>query len=513
MSKTRFRSESDFRAFKTTIVLTTLAICVFLFTTLAGAAKPDTIISRHISAVGGRGKIKSVRNFTIEGRAVFYGILSTVTFRGIYQDYFEMKIKNDIFEVVRFRSPKGEFIKTADGVVRELSGHDSEGLYALSAIFNYAYIKDMSLPLVPESEVDPEVFTMDTGANFGTVITLDPETNLIISIALETGGGAQKILFEDYASMGGVNFPEKLIFMGETKMALDVESLKINSELKPEDFVPPAESTKTLFLNNSAEVEIALNRINNQRGQGVQYIALNASLGGTKKKIIFDTDWGGLPVVDKGAGELPGEAFEHRTDFAFAHFYISRPLDLTFGAIKTKLKIKTPVFVSEEIGKLFGEKKAPADGLLGYSLMAKNPVGLNLKENKLTIYNRENFTVPDGAKKVRMIIDGGRPVVSGVVDGVSGTIVIDTGFGGFGYIFNKSGDKKLFEVEGGGIIYTAKSLNFGGIVFEDAGLELTAADASHPDLIIVGVGLSFLEKFNVIFDYAGGVLYLSPIGE
>ena len=509
MSKTRFRSEYDFRVFKTTIVLITLSIMMFVFTTFAGAAKPDTIISRHINAVGGRGKVKSVRNFTIEGTAVFYGIPSTVTFRGIYQDYFEMKIKNDIFEVVRFRSPKGEFIRTADGVVRELSGFDSEGLYALSAIFNYAYIKDMSLPLVPESEVDPKVFTMDTGANFGTVITLDPETHLIINIALETGGGAQKILFEDYASMSGVNFPEKLVFVGETTMILNVESLRINPGLKPEDFAPPAENMETFLFSNSADVEFTLNPI---KDQGNQYIALNANLGGAKKKFILDTDWGGLPVVNKGAGKLPGEAFKYRTDFASALLYISRPLDLTFGVLKTKLKIKTPVFVSDEIEVFFGEKKAPAEGLLGYSLMAKNPVGLNLKENKLTIYNRENFTGPVGAKKVRMIIDGGRPVVSGVVDGVSGAIVIDTGFGGFGYIFQKSGDKKRFEGESGGIC-SVKSLNFGGMVFKDVGLKLSPADTSHPDSIIGGLGLSFLEKFNVIFDYEGGVLYLLPIEE
>ncbi|MBN1572844.1 MAG: hypothetical protein JW984_06560 [Deltaproteobacteria bacterium] len=500
---------SGFKAMSLSLFLTLLFLTAFtlvslLFPVGADATNPETVISRHISAVGGRGKIKSVDSFAISGTADFYGIPGTVTIRGIYKDYFEVKIENEIFEAVWFRSPAGVFVKTADGAVNKLSGLDSESLYALSAVFNYAYIKDMTIPLMPEREDDPEVFTMDTGANFGTEIRLDPETHLIKGLAMETGGGKFEVSFEDYKSMAGVKFPGRLIFAGKTTMVLNVESLKLNPGLKACDFPPPVESGGASFTDGAEAVELILSKI---KGKGGEYIALNVNIGGIGKKFILDTGWGSLPAVDAGRGDCPGEIFDHRTDSGGAPFCVTRPLDLTLGLMRKKLEITSALFATEELGMIVGERGVSVKGVIGYTLMAKNPVRLDLAGGKLTIYDRKGFTPPEGARKLRIAVDGGVPLVSGVVDGVSGSFAVDTGFGGFGFIVKKEG------VEGEGDAYAAGSLNIGGMVFENVDLDQVSRRDCLPESTVGGLGLSFLERYDLIFDYEGGVLYLIPLKE
>ncbi|GEM_PF-2504091 len=477
---------------------------VLLFPSGADATNPDTVISRHISAVGGRGKIKSVKSFVISGTSDLYGVPGTVTIRGIYKDYFEIRIENEIFDAVWFRSPAGVLAKTADGAMNKLSGLDSESLYALSAVFNYAYIRDMAIPLVPEREDDPEVFTMDTGANFATAITLDPETHLIKSLAMETGGGKLKVSFEDYRQMDGVKFPGILIFSGLTTMVLNVESLKLNTGLEPCDFPPPVEGGGLSFAEGADAIELSLSKI---KGKGSEYMAFSVNIGGIGKRFILDTGWGGIPAVDTGRGDCPGDAFEQRTDSGGATFCVTRPLGLALGSMRKKLNITSPLFVTEELGMIVGEGAVSFKGVIGYTLMAKAPVGLDLKGGKLTIYDRNSFTPPEGARKVRIVVDGGVPLVSGVVDGAPGSFIIDTGFGGFGYIVKESGP------EGEGDKYIAGSLNVGGIVFEDVELDPISRNDNLPASTIGGLGLAFLERYNIIFDYEGGILYLTPLNE
>ena len=479
-----------------------LAVTVILISGLifgsALASDPDTIMSRHIRALGGRGTIKALKDFQIEGSADYYGIPSKVTIRGIYSDYFEVIISNDTFEVVQMRSPEGDFIKTADGSVIKPMGLDMAALFALSSIFNYAYIVDMSLPLIPETEEDPRVFTMDTGSNFGTVIVFDAETYLIERIEMETGSGKLTVSFSDYEKMSGIQFPKSLLFSGATEMNLTIESFVTNEGLTSADFPPPSKGPGIVSPIDTGTVPLKMK-------DGL--ITFDVKIGGGIA-VLLDSAWGDLPVIggepDDPAG---GEHFACRICLRGRSTIINALVEKNREVKIKELSISSPLIYTTEMEAITG-----FDAIFGYTLFARAPVGIAINRGEMTIYSDLDFTPPDGAKKVRLTIDGGRPLIDGVIDGEFGSLIIDTGYPGFGYVIRPVSDMpEGTEDTGENEKYTTSSINAGGVVFEGVELELIESPLSYPSSVIGALGVGFIEDFDeVIFDYQEGILYLVP---
>ncbi len=484
-------------------------ISILFFVQPSLSSDPDTIMARHFRALGGIGKVKYIRDVKIDMTGSVMGIPSNIVIRGIYPDSFELSIKNESFEVVWFKSPKGEFLKTADGTVRSLSGLDSGGFYALSSIFNYAYINDMSLPLIPESEVDPKVFTMDTGANFGTKITLDPDTYLIKTIEMETGRGGLVIYFYDYKAMDGINFPARILFSADTDMELIVKDFRVNEGLKPSDFIPPAEGAAPLFPPGTDTIDLNLGLENG-------HVTFTSSVNNSNTKFVLNSGWGDLPLFGEKVADVAGEKFPYRGGLAEVEAEVGGVSEISIGnssgfGEKGHFTIYSPVLITDKIEDISGIGKN-FDALIGYTLFARAPVGLDIRRGRLSIYNRDRFSPPEDAKKIRLVIDGGIPLVAGKLDGKFGMWVLDTGYPGFGYVTPENISGQSPDVGEGDVSKTcnADSINVGGLVFEGVDLDVLEPPKSYPSQILGALGVEFLKEFFVIFDYRGEIAYFVP---
>jgi hypothetical protein len=507
-----------FTLYRGSLAIVFLILLVLFLPQNTFPSDPDTIMARHIRAIGGRGKIKYLRDFTIKGHGDVYGVPSDITITGIYPDYYEECIKNGLFEIVWFRSPAGEFLKTIDGSVRKLTGLDREGFYARSYIFNYAYITDMSLPLIPEMEVDPTVFTMDTGANFGTVITLDPETYLIDTISMETGSGTLDIAFFEHTAMGGITFPKRIGFYDETHRELFVDELAIDTGLATAGFTPPVEDREVAPCIGADAIDIPMSMDSG-------YVTLGASVDGKKTTFVLDSAWGGPPVL-KGracAGTIGGvdyADFIYRGGSFDTSISIGKNSEIAFESSSPfgrsdECSLRSVVFVSSDLDGIKDTDKI-GDGILGHTFFSSFPVGIDIARGKLEIYNRDSFAPPENAKKIRLTIDGGRPLIAGRFNGEYGMWVIDTAYPGYGYV-PITEDKMVGSdgetAPGGASEKTTgpcvvDSINVGGIVFKNPDLIYDDPPPSYPSLILGVLGTEFLKNFTIIFDYGQGIAYI-----
>ena len=408
----------------------------------------------------------------------------------MYPDYFEERVTCDRFEVVLLRSPAGEYKKSADGIVRKLSGLDREALVALSYVFNYAYLIDMSLPLIPECENDPRVFTMDTGANFGTKITLNSETNLIDSVSLKTGSGELLVSFCDYAPTNGLKIPRRMVFSGTTDMEVNDISIKINTSPAPRDFAPLAETPHVPAKTEAFSIPL-------KSKDGLFFV--EGTLGKKPVRFLFDTAWGELPVAKAAESASMGEMpFLARFTSTESTLFISTPADITF--LSGAFGMRSPVFIAEKIREFTGENTG-IDAAIGHTLIALYPVTVDLARGELIFFPAKSFFPPKDVKKIRLTVDGGRPLVIGSVDGRCGMFVLDSTHPGFGSLL----DIPTNEISKSGV----KIINIGGIVFDNETLGFAPKMPSYPDNAI-GVlgGRDSLKNSPSPSTMKNGILYL-----
>jgi hypothetical protein len=345
---------------------------------------------------------------------------------------------------------------------------------------------------------------MDTGANFGTIITLDPETYLIDTIEMETGRGGLVIYFFDYKAMDGIKFPERILFSGDTDIELFVNAYGVNEGLKPTDFVSPVEGAIPIFSPGMDQIDL------NLTSEG-GHLTFNSRVNNNNTKFVLSSGWGDLPLFAKRVTSAAGEKFAYRGGLAEVEAEVGGVSEISIGnssgfGDKGHFTIRSPILMTDEIEKISGIGKN-SDAIIGYTLFARAPVGLDIGRGKLFIYNREKFSPPGDAKKIRLTIDGGIPLVAGKLNGKFGMWVLDTGYPGFGYIAPEN-----LPAESGDVSKTcnADSINVGGLVFEGVDLEVSEPPKSYPSQILGALGTNFLKEFFVVFDYEGEVAYFVP---
>ncbi|MBN1883652.1 MAG: hypothetical protein JW885_15900 [Deltaproteobacteria bacterium] len=473
---------------RTLLVLVTITAASAL-SPAARALDPDTVMARHISALGGRGVVWSIDDFTITLEGIYMGFPATMTIRGMYPDCYEEVLTTEHFEIRAIHTTEGTRLVTADGQVIEPEGLDREALAARAAVFNYAYIRDMSIPLLPDSQDTPTGFTMDTGANFGTHIIFNPETYLIDGFSLCTGTENLTVFFSEYDTFEGVTFPGVIDVRGDTEMTLRTRSVLFNSGLQPSDFILPAESAPA----PATTVRISLNATRKSP-------IIPVKAGNKSSDLLLDTTWETLPVIPNMAGPS-GDVFSYRHDGETVFLRATPPVSLKLG----DLSFDTPLLTTDGASPLFDALPDGADGVIGGMLLLLGPVMIDPGNSEVTLFDRESFSPPSFGKKTRLTVEGSTPLVAGTAGGVYGFWIIDTGFDGFGYLADAGPGEDLPQQEGDVFV---GDINVGGVVLE--GVTLTTRGYVSPTLpdVLGGLGVEFLESVPIVLDYREGVIYL-----
>jgi len=481
------------RPFRTILVLLCAIGVITALSPAARALDPDTVMARHISALGGRGVVWSIDDFTITLEGTYLGYPATMTIRGVYPDYYEETIATEYFETRAIYTPEGTRLVTADGLVIEPEGLDREAIAARSAVFNYAYLRDMSIPLLPDEPDAPTGFTMDTGANFGTHIIFNPETYLIDGFSMSTGTEVLTVFFAEYDTFDGLTFPDVMDVRGDTAMTLRTTSVLLNTGLAPEDFPLPTETEGV----PGETIKIPLNA----SGNGV---IIPVKAGNKSADLLLDTTWEALPVMPNMPGDK-GKVFfySHDEETLFLQAMPSVSLELD------GLNFDTPILTGDGGSPFFSTLPAGADGVIGGMLLFRGPMLIDPGAGEAVLYDRASFTPPSG-KKTRLTVEGTTPLVAGTAGGVYGFWVIDTGYDGFGYLADTGPGADLSPGEDTDIF--TGDINVGGVVVEDVTLETGGYVSSALPDVLGGLGMECLRRLPMILDYREGIIYLMEAG-
>ncbi len=159
-------------------------------------------------------------------------------------------------------------------------------------------------------------------------------------------------------------------------------------------------------------------------------------------------------------------------------------------------------------------------GLLGYDFLARFPVLVNYRQKKLTVYNPDSFSPPNGGKEVDFYLTMQVPTVSGELNGITGDFIVDLG-NSLGLIIHNrfmrdnnllgtlddiQDNNKLFGGIGGAVggknAYAA-TFKMGEIMFNS--LRVILPDSSQglagSGKLAGNIGNMMLENFLVLFDY------------
>ena len=162
-------------------------------------------------------------------------------------------------------------------------------------------------------------------------------------------------------------------------------------------------------------------------------------------------------------------------------------------------------------------------GLLGYDFLASGIIGIDFKQQTVTVYPRGTFAPAAlGLKPMHVLLDDRVPRVPAAMEGVSGWFLMDTGsFASIVYpnYLNKlraqlvDADYGSIEVAGGYVpvsVYAIAGLSFGPIRFDRAQIlspRTSTFDLTDYDGIL---GRDVLSDYAIYFDYSQGTVYLKP---
>ena len=169
---------------------------------------------------------------------------------------------------------------------------------------------------------------------------------------------------------------------------------------------------------------------------------------------------------------------------------------------------------------------APIDGIIGYEVLARFAARIDLVHLRVQLA-RDARDLEPGGVAVRMSLDDRQPQVDGALDGIPGTMTIDTGSAGSVDVespFVAAHDlrARMHAVAGGtasgvggavhGAVARAKELRLGSVVVPSPLVFLTdeRAGGYADPTIAANIGNQVLRRFALVLDYRNATIRFEP---
>lgn len=209
---------------------------------------------------------------------------------------------------------------------------------------------------------------------------------------------------------------------------------------------------------------------------------------------------------------------------------ISAPLDLNLtSAVHGNMRAAV---LDDDAFDLSGLTGMPVYGIIGYELFSSFIVRINYASSVITLYRSETAYIPRRGDKIPITIEENKPYIKGEVKLASGRkrtakLIIDTGAGH--PLSLETYEKVPFELppeyisanlgvgisgEISGYIGRIFSLKLGRYELKNVITSFPDYSSAASKVIAVNrngnIGNGILKRFNVVFDYNRGKLYLHP---
>ncbi|HEX3549367.1 MAG TPA: retropepsin-like aspartic protease [Candidatus Elarobacter sp.] len=325
---------------------------------------------------------------------------------------------------------------------------------------------------------------------------------------LHVGPWTERIAFSDYRTASGFTVPGTITDASENgTWTAHVVAVDTPRTLAASVFAPPPPPDDAV-LHGVATLPIL-------PGSGYPIVAVSVD-NGPPMRFVIDTGGqnaiatqaarrAGLTVV--GSGTVSGVG----TALAQVAFASARTVRIGSAEMRDQ------PFVVLDLGD------GPIDGIIGYELLARFAARIDLPHGRVELARDVRELSPSGVA-VRMAFDDRQPQVDGALDGIPGTMTIDTGSVGAVDVespFVAAHDlrARLHVLSGGavqgiggsahGVFARAKELRLGTLLLENPTVFLSEErSGGYADpTIAANVGDQVLRRFALVFDYRGATIH------
>lgn len=341
-------------------------------------------------------------------------------------------------------------------------------------------------------------------------IAADPVGADVTSIVRHVGQALERTTFADYRNASGFAVPFAIADTSEngtwSARVLGVDTPRAVPESA---FAPPREPRDATLRGVETVQTIG--------PPDLPVIPVSVN-GSAPLRFVLDT--GGQNVISPDAArrvglEALGEGTVGGAGAALAKIRYATAHSVRVGGAE----MRDQPFVVLDFGRI-----APIDGIVGYELFARFAARIDLQRGRVDLA-RDARSLSATGVAVPMAFDERQPQVEGALDGIPGTMTIDTGSGSSIDVntpFVVAHDLRTryhAAVEGypisgvGGAVHAyfahANELRLGDVRVRDVNLLLTdaRAGAEANPTIAANVGDQVLRRFNLVIDYRASTIH------
>jgi aspartyl protease len=344
-------------------------------------------------------------------------------------------------------------------------------------------------------------------------ISVDPVSGEVTRMVRHIGHTSERTTFAEYHATSGFVVPLTIVDTSENgTWTARVRGLDAPRTIRDADFAPPPEprdwslrGVETVTLIGRTDLPIVPVSVN----------------GGPVLHFLLDT--GGQNVITpdaaRRAGVEPlGEGTVGGAGAALAKIRYASARSVRVGGAE----MRDQPFIVLDLGAA-----APIDGIIGYELLARFAVRIDVQHGRLDLAADARALAPSGVA-VPMVFVERQPQVDGAIDGIAGPMTIDTGSASAVDVntpFVVAHDLRAhyhaeasgFPISGiGGPVHAyfahAKELRLGDLAIPDVNLLLTDAHcgAEADPTIAANVGEQVLRRFVLVLDYRHATIHFEP---
>jgi len=508
---------------------------VGLIAAAAIACNATTLLSQVAAATGGA-SWKTSGEITAVGRLTSSGLHGTArlaqdVITGRYANYASLPVV-------------GTTVQTFDGTTvwtRDISGgvHPYDSWYPRARAVTEAYLTRRAYldphargsvacvgPAANESS-GKALVRVEPHGGIPALLTIDTQTHLVDSIAVQTPITTDVTTYADYRQAGPLVLPFLISHASTFEPAnadrMEVTQYRISRRVKAADFAKPRAESNARMLGGatSTTVPIVL--------EGRQLLVW-ASING-KSPMPFILDTGGHAILDTVAARMlgvhaMGSGVSGGAGAGTIALQYTRVRSIRIGA--AELRDQPMLVIPYSYDFYERGRRVPLAGILGLEWFERYAARIDYIGKHLTLTPLSNFRMSAPATRVPIRFQEDMPLAPAAADGHAGSFGVDTGNAGtlflYGDFLRRTG--LLTKYAGG---YTVRGQGTGGANtgrietlarFSIGAHELRNLTADFTQMKTGSfsswteagdLGLTVLSRFAPTFDYADGTLYLESV--
>lgn len=514
-----------------------LALACFGAAPAAGADRADTVIARHIEALGGEDAIRSIRSIMVRSEIEFTGtgMRGTMTTYNLRPCFSFTEISLGLFTIKHGFDGDRIWMIDPNGKLqlrRDEGSRKDQVTTCLLEDYGYLFPGEGGFALTEAGS--------DTVGGFScTVLELRPEggspcllyidasNHLLRRVAIDSRDGRIEQTFGDYRMVSGIAIPFRLrthhAAMNQT-FEIRTDTVLVNASIDPLIFLPPPGDIRDFrFTQGSSAERIPFT-------YRFRHIYLAALLAGTDGDYNFLLDSGaGMTVIDSAlasALDLPfGGTISGVGAGGMADFYMTRIPGLRIQGIEFDGQ-RVIAFPFSRIARRFTDVEFA--GILGYDFLSRFTTTIDYENETISFYEPDSVNAGSNGPAIDApLVHNVFSITASVNGSHEGTFLLDTGANASmirrdfveEHGLADLGELPRIKIIGAGgeeevALVRFERLEVGGSVIDEPVFAVTSGErgvASFEGISGI-IGNDVLERFAVTLDYRSQTVRLERNG-